>query len=254
MLPRIRHEKILELLEKDGAVRTVDLAIRFSVTDETIRRDLEGLHTNGKVVRTHGGAISTTHPGRSRGIREREVLNLPQKRQLARAAEQFLQPRDVIYLDGSSTALEFAKIIPALDLTVLTNSHGVIEVLKGREGIEVIGTGGKFDAFNGCYGGAMACQALTRYRIKTAFFSANGIDLKRGLSESDEDQADLKAFALRFVERAVFLGDSTKIGLKSTYFFADLDLIDVWITDSSAEEADLRSLSQRVRSIIVASD
>ncbi|MBC2603538.1 DeoR/GlpR family DNA-binding transcription regulator [Puniceicoccus vermicola] len=254
MLPRQRHEQILELLDQSGAVRTVDLATRFSVTDETIRRDLEYLHGEGRVVRTHGGAISTSHPGRSVGIREREVRNLPLKQQIARAAEQFLQPRDVIYLDGSSTALEFAKIIPSLDLTVLTNSHGVIDALKGREGVEVIGTGGKFDSLNDCYGGAMASQSLTRYRIKTAFFSGNGIDLKRGISESDEDQADLKAFALRFVERAVFLADSTKIGLKSTYFFADLDRIDTWITDSEATETQLKPFRQWVRSVVVASD
>jgi len=168
------------------------------------------------------------------------------------AAEQFLQPRDVIYLDGSSTALQFAKIIPALDLTVLTNAHGVIDVLKNREGVEVIATGGRFDSLNDCYGGAMASQALTRYRVKTAFFSGNGIDVQRGISESDEDQADLKAFALRFVERAVFLADSTKIGLRSTYFFADLEGIDVWITDSSASEKKLNPFRNKVRSIIVA--
>jgi DeoR/GlpR family transcriptional regulator of sugar metabolism len=186
------------------------------------------------------------------GIREREIRNLPLKQQIAAAAEQFLQPRDVIYLDGSSTALQFAKIIPALDLTVLTNAHGVIDVLKNREGVEVIATGGRFDSLNDCYGGAMASQALTRYRVKTAFFSGNGIDVQRGISESDEDQADLKAFALRFVERAVFLADSTKIGLRSTYFFADLEGIDVWITDSSASEKKLNPFRNKVRSIVVA--
>lgn len=253
MIPRQRHEKILSLLDHEGAVRTVDLAKRFSVTDETIRRDLEFLHGESRVVRTHGGAISISHPGRSVGIREREVRNLQMKQQIARAAEQFLQPRDVIYIDGSSTALEFAKIIPSLDLTVLTNAHGVIDTLKGREGIEIIGTGGKFDSLNDCYGGAMASRSLTRYRINTAFFSGNGIDLKRGVSESDEEQADLKAFALRYVERAVFLADATKINLKSTYFFASLDRIDAWITDSSATEASLKPFRQRVRSIVVSS-
>ncbi len=252
MLPRQRHEEILILLEQRGAIRTVDLSGHFSVTDETIRRDLEYLHGEGLLVRTHGGAISISHPGRSVGIREREVRNLPLKQQIAKAAEQFLQPRDVVYIDGSSTALEFARILPALDLTVLTNAHGVIDVLKGRDAIEVIGTGGKFDSLNDCYGGAMASRSFARYRIKTAFFSGNGIDLKRGISESDENQADLKAIALRMVERVVFLADSTKIGLKSTYFFAELDQIDTWITDSSATEAQLGPFRRRIRSVIVA--
>mgnify|MGYP006275678691 CR=1 FL=1 len=251
MIPRQRHDRILELLDGAGAVRTVDLANRFSVTDETIRRDLEALHAEGRLVRTHGGAISTRHPGRSVGIREREIRNLERKTRIAAAAERFLRPRDVIYLDGSSTALQFARIIPALDLTVLTNAHKVIEVLKGKEGIEVIGTGGRFDALNDCYGGAMACQAFTRYRIQTAFFSGNGIDLKRGISESAEEQADLKAFALRFVERAVFLADSTKIGLRSTYFFSGLERIDAWITDDGAETGRIREFEQHIPSVIV---
>lgn len=254
MIPRQRHDRILSLLDQAGAVRTVDLARRFSVTDETIRRDLEALHSDGRLVRTHGGAISTSHPGRNLGLREREIRNLARKQSIAQAAEQFLQPRDVIFLDGSSTALQFARIIPALDLTVLTNAHPVMDALKGREGVEVIGTGGRFDSLNDCYGGAMACQALNRYRIKTAFFSGNGIDARRGISESDEDQADLKAFVLRFVERAVFLADSTKIGVCSTYFFADLERIDAWITDADADREDLRALGQRVRSIIVAGE
>ncbi|MFP4358060.1 MAG: DeoR/GlpR family DNA-binding transcription regulator, partial [Puniceicoccaceae bacterium] len=160
--------------------------------------------------------------------------------------------RDVIYLDGSSTALEFARIIPPLDLTVLTNAHRVIEALGGREGIEVIGTGGRFDSVSHCYGGAMASQVLGRYRISTAFFSGNGIDPHRGVSESDGDQADLKAFVLRFAEKAVFLADSTKIGVRSTYFFADPSRIDVWITDSGATREKLGKFEQRVGAVVVA--
>jgi len=254
MIPRQRHEHILDLLGRLGAVRTIDLAGRFSVTDETIRRDLEVLDSQGHLVRTHGGAIAVNHPGRSLGIGEREVRNIDLKKRIARAAGEYLQPRDVIYLDGSSTALEFARIIPPLDLTVLTNAHRVIETLSGREGVEVIGTGGRFDSLNHCYGGAMACQAVGRYRLSTAFFSGNGIDPHRGISESDEDQADLKAFVLRFAERAVFLADSTKIGVRSTYFFADLNRIDVWITDSGAEAKKLKEFEQRLGTVVVAPD
>lgn len=252
MLAKERHTHILQVLDRNGALRTTDIAQKTGVTDETIRRDLETLHKDGLLVRTHGGAISRNHPGRNLSFQEREVIHLDEKIAIAREAEQFLSPRDVIFIDGSSTALQLAKRLPSLDITVITNAHAVIDALAGKEGVEVISTGGRYDSDNRCYCGALAYNALSRYRIQTAFFSANGIDTRRGLSESNEAYSDMKAAALNVAEKKVFLADSSKVGVCSTFFFSRLDQIDVWVTDWALPRAHIEEFRQYIPRLEIA--
>jgi len=248
-LPQQRHARILEILEAEGAVRTSDLAESFQVTDETIRRDLEYLHRERLLIRTHGGAIALGHPGRDLSLREREVRNLSLKERIAREATRLLRPGDVVFIDASSTALQLARNLSEMELTVVTNAHRVIGDLSGNSTVRLIGTGGLFDPNSQSYVGPIVEYTARRFHFNWFFFSGNGIDLERGVSESNEAQANFKAEVRCLSERSVLLADSTKIGHRSSYFFCPLDAIDLWILDDGADTDGLIKFHEKIRSI-----
>ncbi len=230
-LPPQRHVRILEVLREEGAVRTSDLADIFEVTDETIRRDLEQLHRERLLVRTHGGAIGLEHPGRELSLGEREIRNLELKERIAKEASKLVRPGDVLFIDASSTALQLTRFLPEMDLTVVTNAHRVISDLAGRSAIRLIGTGGQFDPRSQSYVGPIVEYTSRRFHLNWFFFSGNGMDAVRGVSESNEAQANFKGEVRSLAERSVLLADSTKVGQKSSYFFCPPEAIDLWITD-----------------------
>lgn len=250
-LPQQRHARTLERLRTDGAVRTSDLAEEFGVTDETIRRDLEQLHKERLLIRTHGGAIALEHPGRDLSLREREVRNLEAKERIAQEAAKLVRPGDLLFIDASSTALQLARALPEMELTVVTNAHRVISDLSTNGAIRLIGTGGLFDPNSQSCVGPIVEYTARRYHFNWFFFSGNGIDAHRGVSESNEAQANFKAEVRRLAERAVLLADSTKIGQRSSYFFCSPESVDLWITNAPEDRTGLDAFRDRVPAIKV---
>lgn len=253
MLPQQRHRAILDILIKQGAARTPELAEHFAVTVETIRRDLEQLTKEGKLVRTHGGAIAANHPTRDRSHQERKVLQLEEKESIARVAVELVQPRDIIYIDASSTALQMARLLPDLEVTVITSSLDVIEELGTRSDVNLIGTGGVYVDRSRSFVGPAAIATIHRYHINKAFISANGVHYARGLSESNEVQSQLKAEAMRLADEVVLLADSSKIGHRGAYFYAQMTDVSLWITDDQASLQDLAPYHELVPEIRQAS-
>ena len=254
MLAANRHQSILENLEQQGAVRTIDLAKQLNVTDETIRRDLEKLEKENLLQRTHGGAVIPSHLNKDRSFAERSIQNIDSKRRIAVEAGKLIQNGDRIFLDSSSTALQLAGAIKAKsDITVITNSSLVIAELAPYSDVELILAGGVFDRQSQSYIGPATLSTLQRYRIDKSFFSANGIDEFRGISEINEAQAHIKDFVIPRSDQAVLLADPTKLGVSSTYFFAQCEELDAIVTCAEGASPLLDNLEQKGVRVIYAS-
>lgn len=223
------------MLESSPSLRTIELAKHFNVTDETIRRDLEFLDAESKLIRTHGGALRIEKRSANLPLQTRIEENRIAKQEIANKALALIKEGDTIMLDASSTVLALAEVLPDMNLTVITNAHDSVVSLMPKEKIKVISTGGKLDRFSRSYGGVSAVAALKRFSIDKAFFSCNGIDLERGASEAAEEHAEFKENVLPFCAEKICLCDSSKLGVRSTRFFADFDVIDRVITDSAAD-------------------
>ncbi len=252
MLPQERQRAILDIINQQGASRTQDLSTQFDVTVETIRRDLEMMHKEGLLVRTHGGAIARDHPTREQTARERGVIYLPEKQAIARRAVSSIQPRDIIFLDASSSVLQLTQFLPDLELTVITNSLDILEALEFRSDIKLVCTGGNYTAISRSFVGKAAVHTTRRYHIHKFFFSGNGIDVERGLSETSEGQAELKAELIPLAERSYFLSDASKTGHRAAYFFGKLEDIDCWITTEPENPAVLEPFRKFIFTIDVA--
>jgi len=236
-----RQAAILDDLQRVGVVSVGQLAERFDVTDETIRRDLGKLQRAGRLVRTHGGALPPDEAAGELPFAVRQVTNAAAKRALAREAVKLVEPGDVIAIDASTTGLELAKALPDLadgaPVTVVSNGLDVVRWLADRPGVNVISTGGEFDAAGVCFVGSIAEATLGQFAFRRAFVSCRAIDPARGAAEACPSHAAIKRAMLGLAEEAYLLADSSKLSERGVCFFASLDRFAGVVIEPTADPA-----------------
>jgi DeoR family L-fucose operon activator len=225
MIAGQRQNEIFRDLQEQGAVSVTALAVRFAVTDETIRRDLAKLARSGRVKRTHGGAVLAASDPSEPPFAIRQTANTAAKRAIARAAAQLIDPGDVIAIDASSTGLELAKLLPEvpteLPITVVSNGLDVVRWLAERPDVNVISTGGEFDAAGQCFVGPIAETALKQFAFRRAFVSCRALDATRGAGESCPSHAAVKRAMLVAADESYLLADSSKAAERAMCFYAE---------------------------------
>jgi len=242
MLAAERHHQILDALAEHGSVRTKNIASSLDVTNETIRKDLETLETQGFLVRTHGGAVPPNRVLRELSLTERQMINREAKAEIAKAAASRIAPDETIFIDASSTALSITQYLPDFPFTVISNSHDVITALGAIEHIDLICTGGLYETKSRSFIGPTAAKMLRGYNIHRMFFSGNGLDLERGVSESNPRQAAFKEHVIKASEDVCFMADASKVGHRSAFFFCACSELTTLITTRDASPDILAAL------------
>lgn len=234
MLVAERYEKIVALVNERGSIRVSELSELYQVTEETIRRDLDKLERGGRLRRSHGGAVSIKdgqHQHAEIPYAEREITHAEEKRRIAQEAIKRIAPGERILLDASTTAWYMAGNVPDMKLTVLTNSIKVATELSGKDKIEIIATGGIVAQRSLSFVGPLAERSLDAYYVDKVFLSCKGVHLERGISESNELQARVKEKMIGRAEQIILLADSSKFGVRAFAHVADLDRVDIIVTD-----------------------
>lgn len=244
MLIADRYERIVELVNERGSIRVSELSTLCQVTEETIRRDLDRLEKAGRLLRSHGGAVSLRDRQPETPYAEREIMNAAEKQRIAREAVMMIKPGDRILLDASTTAWYMASHLPDMPLTVLTNSIRVAAELSGKERIDVISTGGQLSRRSMSFVGHLAERSLELYHVDKMFFSCKGFHLERGVSESNELQAMVKRKMISIAEQVILLCDSSKFGIQAFTHVATTSELDVVITDYSPATEQLKQLQE----------
>ncbi|MEI7910731.1 MAG: DeoR/GlpR family DNA-binding transcription regulator [Verrucomicrobiota bacterium] len=245
MLAIDRQRRILDLLNGAGSLRTTDTATLLGVTDETVRKDFEVLDKRGELIRIHGGASRPERIKEEQPFTERQAVRREEKLVIARLAASRIQANETIFLDASSTVLTLTEFLPEVPLTVLTNALNVVTALAERPNIDLICTGGAFDARSRSFIGLIAENSLQRYNIHRMFFSGNGLHLERGVSERNSLQAAFKERVIASAEDVVMLADSSKLGQKSAFFFAGVADLSCLITDAAADSGFIEALEAK---------
>lgn len=240
-----RQRKIVELVNEKLSIRVSELSKIFSVTEETIRRDLEKLEKENLLMRSHGGAVSLEKDQSETSYLEREITDASEKKAIALEAISLIEPGDQIVLDASTTAWYMAKELPDMPLTVLTNSIKVAIELSRKEQIRVISTGGTLLSQSLSYVGPLAERSLSMYHVNKAFLSCKGVHLDKGLSDFNELQALLKKQMMEISDETVLMVDSSKFGTRSFSQIAPLASIDTVITDSYLDDQLRRQLDEK---------
>ncbi len=247
MLAVERRNKIEEIVQKNGRVLVVELATMFDVTTETIRGDLEKLEKQGVLVRTYGGATLAEGSSAEATVSERDVINFGGKQRIGMRAAELIRDGETVFLDASTSALHIARNIKKKrSLTVITNSERIISELIGCEGIKIISLGGLLAPKNLSFVGRLVEKTIREnYFANKVFFSCRGATLSRGLTEANEEEAEIKKAMIDRSENAIFLCDHTKIGKIGVPLIDDFSHIDTIITDISLSDEWKTALSEK---------
>jgi DeoR family transcriptional regulator, fructose operon transcriptional repressor len=241
-----RQQKIVELVNERKSIRVSELSEIFSVTEETIRRDLEKLEKSKKLARSHGGAVSIQSDNDFElPYTEREIINVKEKKEIAQEAVKQVVERDKIILDASTTAWYMAKALPNIPITVLTNSIKVALELVAKKNITVISIGGSLLHGSLSYVGPLAESALDSYHVNKAFISCKGLHLERGISESNEQQARVKAKMMKIADSVYIMIDHSKFGIQAFSRLGGIELIDQIITDSGIDPHTVQQVTEK---------
>ncbi len=255
MLVAERHQKIIEQIVDKRIVKVAELSQLFSVTEETIRRDLEKLEKQGYLTRSHGGAVLNEKKEQDDiPFEQREITNIDAKKRLARIALRYVKPADTIILDASSTAWYMAQIIPDVPLTVITNSLKVVAELSKKKNIDVICTGGTLLSRSASFVGPLAIKALEKYYVNKAFISCKGMHLERGFTESNEQQALVKQKMLETSEQTFMLLDDSKVGVQAFSVLSELNMADYLIVNAPLPNAIITELNEEHQDLDVIID
>jgi DeoR family fructose operon transcriptional repressor len=236
--PLRRYETIMEVLLAQKEVTVNELSERLQVTGKTIREDLAKLEEKGLLKRVHGGAmLAQTDQFGILSDKEPNIKHAAEKVEIAERALAYIQPHDIIALDGGSTTLEIAKRLENQPLTVITNDLIIISELVWKNEIRLIVPGGY--RVRNMLAGPEAAAYIKGLNIQKAFLSATGVHLEYGFTIYTSDLIDFKRALLQSARSVYGVVDHYKFGQCALRTFASLSEMKVILTDSglSAETA-----------------
>lgn len=232
-----RQQKILSRARTDGRVDVMRLAEEFSVTSETIRRDLTLLERAGTVRRVYGGAVPVGRPAVDAALSARDALMTTEKERIAKTALAEVPEEGAIVIDAGSTTGRLAELLPTdRELTVIVNSLPLATLLTPRASLTVIMLGGRVRRNTFATVDDWLLQPLSQMYVDVAFMGTSGVSLQRGLTTPDPREASFKAAMMASARRSVLLADHTKFGNDSLARFGALSDIDMLITDAGVDD------------------
>jgi DeoR family transcriptional regulator of aga operon len=244
-----RRARLIDHLRADGRVSVAELADGLGVTPSTIRRDLQRLASEGRLVRTYGGAaLPASGVVMGRTDRARDA-----KRAIARAAAGLVNDRTTIVIGSGSTALELARELVDRQLTVITNALDVANVLLDRPGIELIVLGGVVRPRMHSMLGHLAELATNELRADTLFMGIGALSVEQGLMNDSVPEILIDRALRSMARQVVVLADGSKFEQVAPGYVFGLDEVDTIVTDTTVAPATIAALRRRPNlSIIVA--
>lgn len=262
MFAQERQSVIAELVAATRRVSGADLARRFGVTMETVRRDLAVLEAEGRLRRVHGGAVSAEQLSSvEQSMASRDALKTPAKRRIAAAAVALLESWEAVtaVLDAGSTVEAVADALavrraPATSqsLHVLTHALHVAGRLADHPDVELELLGGHVRKLTWAAAGASTAEHYGRYRVDIAFLGCSGVSEGFGFSTPDAPEAAVKAAIVGAARRAVVVCDSEKHGHETFARYAQLGDVDVLITDAAPPKPLASALERAGVQVIIA--
>ena len=226
-----RREQILLELKLRPHVRVSELADRFGVSGETVRRDMDELSGAGLINRAHGGASAAAH-GNYPGLDERSRARFTQRERIGRAAAKLVQPGETAMIDSGSTTLQLARFLAyaGTSCTVITNSLPVAMALGQSAEISVILCPGDYIASEAAVVGPEATEFLARHNVDRCLIGAAGFTTE-GPSETVRGFAAIKRVMLRQSANRHLLVDGEKFGKRGLFQVGGLETITSVVVD-----------------------
>ena len=251
-----RRERILDQLDRQVRCSYQELAEHLQVSTMTIRRDVSELARSGEVIKTVGGVQRLRGPAcLYEGPLQSRLSERPAEKQaIAREAARIAASHETIYMDGSSTCLELAKVIArqCAGLRIVTNSAMACLELARSDRNTIIAIGGQFDWGSLCFFGPSCEDAARQYHVDAAFVSTKGFVPKEGTYESFEGTFRIKQVMADRSAAVVLLADHSKFGQRALRKVLDTSKIHTVVTDDRTPRNDVSALRRQGRTVCVA--
>jgi DeoR/GlpR family transcriptional regulator of sugar metabolism len=235
-----RHDRILEILQSQGRVEVAELSRQLDVSEMTTRRDLLELESVGSLRRVRGGAVRELGRSFEPGYRSRAQQALASKKAIAAAAAEYVADGDAVALDVGSTVLQMVdELVGRSGLSIVTSNLRVAWAVANNHALErsvrLILAGGVVRADELNMTGSSAQDNYRRMRVDTAFIGVGGVNVSAGLTDYNLEDAELKRVLVDSARRVIVLADSSKLDHETFAHVADLDQVDLLVTDTAAD-------------------
>jgi DeoR/GlpR family transcriptional regulator of sugar metabolism len=239
-----RRARLLEILRQRGRMEVLALAQTFGVSEHTIRRDLNQLHAQGVLQKTHGGAVMLDSA--RLGFEARSALLEQAKDGIGKAAAALIEPGSTVILDAGSTTLALARVLTARPLSVVTNSLDIAALFDRDPTVQLVLTGGTWVPDARALRGTAARELVAVCRADWAVLGACAIDVRAGVTASDEDDAALKRAMVASASRTMVLADHSKQGNVAPFHVAAWSQVSLFLTDEHWEDVAQLGVDVRV--------
>jgi len=248
-----RQKQILSVLTLQGRLSVAEIVEKFAISEATARRDLESLASQGKVHRVHGGVMAIEQAPPELPILEREGEQPGEKVRIGRAAAALIADKETVFLGSGTTVLEVARNMRSRhDLTVITNSLPVLNMLAGAHGVTVISMGGILRESELSFIGHITEQALGELRADKVIIGTRGISLEHGLTNDYLQETLTDRAIMRIGREVIIAADHTKVNRVSTVLLAPVENMHTFVTDAKTDNKFVQTLSRRGIRVIVA--
>jgi DeoR family glycerol-3-phosphate regulon repressor len=231
----------MALLKDAGRVSVEDLASRFAVTPQTIRRDLTELSQTRALTRVHGGAMIASGVA-NLAYDARRLVAQAQKRLIGEAAARLIPDNSSLFINIGTTTEEVARALGGHSgLLVITNNLHVASELHRHPALEVIIAGGVVRRSDGAIVGATAVEHIRQFRTDFAVIGTSAIDPDGTLLDFDSREVQVSRAIIESARRVLLVTDSSKFTRAAPVRIAHLRDVDMLVTDRlpGAETAEL---------------
>ena len=244
MLKKERQAYILHQVNLHNKVLSSSLCSEINVSEDTIRRDLQELALEGKVIKVHGGALS--HSFNQVYFPTTGVYSQMQKQTIARKAIGLISDGMFILTSGGTTIIEMARLLPPeLKATFISGSIPVILEYMHHPNIDVILIGDKISKSSKITVGTEAIAKIKKMKVDLCFLGAGAIDTEHGITDMDEEVVKLKRAMIGASKKVICLAISEKLNSAQPLRVCGLDEIDMLITELSPDDPLLKPYAER---------
>ena len=232
MTVSVRQSKILKLVRQQGSCTVVELSERLEVSDETIRRNVKPLVSEGLVIKVHGGII-LPHRFEESPIQRRMLDNREAKERIAAVVAQQVQDGDSLVLDTGSTTIYVARALSGhSNLVVVTNSTRIAATLASGTGNRVFMAGGELRSHDAAAFGAETVEFVRRFQVRHAILSMGAVHAAQGCMDYYLCEAEFSRAAMTQAERCIVAADSSKFDRSTLVQVCPLDAVDLLVSDA----------------------
>lgn len=243
MLKKERQAYITQQLNIHNKVLSSDLSVQLNVSEDTVRRDLNELSEQGKLLKVHGGALST---GFHFTLENNSIYSASEKRVIARKAVSLLKDGMLVLLSGGTTIRELVKALPLeLNATFITVSVPIALELLNHPNSEVIFLGNKLSKSAQISVGAEVISKIADIKADICFLGTNSIDME-GVTDMEWEVIEVKKALLHSAEKKVSLAISEKLGTSQRMRVCKLQYLDHLITELDPDDERLDAYREKV--------